>query len=185
MAKSREKAAKRWVNELLSIINKEETLASISVNMLDKIIKDGRVSLFQVTDKKQRKLVLNLIEEYSEQEIPNSVLVISNVFFYRHRKIHWQYISAYDKVDILFKILIRFDELEINETIEIPFFYYVAAVYDKFTIDMVQEHVREIDSNYYTESFQSKEKQINNYLSIMKQYNKKLPDDLKLWLKLR
>jgi hypothetical protein len=185
MAISREKAARKWVDELLSMINKEGTLANISVNIIDGIIRDGRVSFFKVTNEEQKKLIMTLIKEYSDQEIPDSVLAISDVFIYRERKINWQYIDLDDKINILFKVLIRFDETEFDETIEIPFFYYTAAVYDKFTLEMVQDHIQEIESDYYMESFQSKEKQINNYLSVMKQYNEKLPDDLKLWLELR
>ena len=64
----------------------------------------------------------------------------------------------------------------IDDKFSISLWLLIAAVYTEYTIDTVMEHVREIEifNNKYTTA----------YLKVIKEFNKNIPDNLRLWLEL-
>ncbi len=182
-------SADKYVDDIISLMNKENSLANLSRDALDAIIKDGRTSLFEVVDKDQKNLMLELIKKYSSYEfdLPEDLFTKFNVLLYRHRKFNWQNINPTTRFNFLFRILLRSETVKTNGTIHVPFFYYLAATYKGYTLDMVREHIEEIKGNLHVGEIDpfKKDSHVELYLEIMNEYNNSLPDDLKIWLKLR
>ncbi len=58
----------------------------------------------------------------------------------------------------------------------LPVIFYIAATYPKFTFEILQSHLEELET---LELFGQKD-----YLEVVRKYNKKLPPDVRLWLQL-
>jgi hypothetical protein len=67
-----------------------------------------------------------------------------------------------------------------TEVERIPLIFYIAATKKDYTLEMIEKHVQEIDYGFHYNIRSSED-----YIEVIKKYNKNLPDDVKLWLELR
>lgn len=70
-------------------------------------------------------------------------------------------------------------------TVRIPLMFYIAATFDRYTVKMVEDHLDEIDGPLDWTLEAAHRDAREKYLRVMRNHNKNLPDDLRLWLELR
>jgi hypothetical protein len=68
---------------------------------------------------------------------------------------------------------------EWERLIDLPVILYIAATYPKFTFEILQSHLEEVRILHSEFNLIFGEKE---YIEVVKRYNKKLPDNIKLWL---
>jgi hypothetical protein len=164
--------------KLLALISEEGTLANLSVGEIDKMIGDNRVTRFEVKNPAKRQLMLSISRTVYGLNFEDGDFQVEII---RHRKI-WE-LSDLATIGFIARVSV-FSATILSEPLDFPFMYYLAATYGGYTLEMVQSHVAEIAAGYHTRTAYTIKDQVENYLKIMKEYNKNLPDELKLWLEL-
>jgi hypothetical protein len=170
---------KKRIWKLLALISEEGTLANLSVALMDNMIGDDRVTSFEVKKPAERELMLSISRTVYGLNFKDGDFQVDLV---RHRKI-WE-LSDLATIGFIARVSV-FSATILSEPLDFPFMYYLAATYQGYTLDMVQEHVQEIKDGYHTRTAYSIKDQVDNYLKVMKEYNKSLPEEVKLWLQLQ
>jgi hypothetical protein len=165
--------------KLLALISEEGTLASLSVAGIDEMIGDNRVTRFKVKNPAERQLMLSISRTVYGLDFEDGDFQVDLI---RHRKI-WE-LSDLATIGFIARVSV-FSATVLSEPLDFPFMYYLAATYGGYTLEIVQSHVAEIAAGYHTRTAYSIKDQVDNYLKVMKEYNKSLPEEVKLWLELR
>jgi hypothetical protein len=165
--------------KLLALISEEGTLANLSVAGIDGMIGDNRVTRFEVKNPAKRQLMLSISRTVYGLDFEDGDFQVEII---RHRKI-WE-LSDLATIGFIARVSV-FSATILSEPLDFPFMYYLAAIYEDYTLDMVQKHVTEIAAGYHTRTAYTIKDQMDNYLKVMREYNKSLPEEVKLWLELR
>jgi hypothetical protein len=182
MARRRKKTSSEIRREKLLEMSKDgDSLISIMINFKRKAITD------------RRRVVVTADKAGIDADLAKRILVeefgwdgrdILEVSFYASRA------DETEQMEILFTYVEDTDDWGDKKdytweaTARMPLMLYVAATFERYTVDMVENHVEEIKSGTYAGN-RGVSIEAETYLRVIGKYNRNLPDDLKLWLELR
>jgi hypothetical protein len=169
------------LKKINALLRDETSLISISKDFRKKVMPDMRKTMQEIEEEEidfefARKILEDVLHEY----IPDREDLSRVAFTLRDR-------GNNEFMEISFGVMRDTDSWgnlvneEWEDFVRLPIVFYIAATYEKFTLETIQNHVKELDVlvNEFDFSFRERD-----YLSVIKKYNKKLPDDVKLWLEL-
>jgi len=151
------------------------TLAEIMIDFREEHMPDLRRVILDsdqanINEVLAKKILYENIDFYGEKEI-EEVLFLARKYTTPEMYIGFTYTENQDSYGNIhnqgWKEIFRFHLM-----------HYIAATYEKYDLETVQMHAEEIDSGIHGEEDSVM------YLTLIKKYNKNLPDDLKLWLEL-
>jgi hypothetical protein len=179
--------------KIYKILKDKDSLMYIMMDLKQKIMPDKRRV---ITDAKKNGIDEELVKKIILEDFKDSRILdkdkitrfvfmanrgydieIMNICFGYMTESYWNYFKEENE-----------REPDYEEWIRLPFLFYVAATYNEFTLSIVEKHLKEIpfllDRYPALLEFNIDDSE-EKYLDIMKKYNKNLPDDLIVWLKLR
>ena len=186
MANNKKRAKRRTKSEirraiLADMARDRDSLISIMLEFKSRAIADRRKTI--VSGKQagiDADLALRVLDDVS---VDSSYvrLAESKIRFYAGKD------ENFEQMNISFITLDR-ETGEWDDFTNMPLMFYIAATFDRYTIKMVEDHLEEIEKHLpmldWTLETAHRDA-CERYLRAMRNHNKRLPDDLKLWLELR
>lgn len=172
------------VRDYTKFIKEHKTVAELSRELVaSKLGKRKRSGVAELDLGIVRGIMAEVLDgPWRDQEILETRFRVSGT---DHARPDW----FWGDITIKFDSPVEFQDGEklLNVEIEVlPIMYYVAATYENYTMDMVQQHVEEIQEGVFERTGSVHDPDVPSiYLEAMKRFNRNLPADLRVWLELR